>query len=140
MATYFDPARHIVCLGYALEAMISCVLSFLEPRSTMIGHGFPKRIANDSATWPVYKFTETRSWVIGLLMFIFYFRGQTEVVDTIMAVSSAHEAVFDCYILYSGGNAALAPFRFTGQVFFVLWGFLGMSSIPAASKVHALHV
>lgn len=35
-------------------------------------------------------------------MFIFYFRGQTEVVDTIMAFSSAHEAVFDCYILCRG--------------------------------------
>lgn len=61
MTTHFDPARHIVCLGYALEAMISCALSFLEPRSTMIGHGFPKRIANDSATWPVYKLAETHS-------------------------------------------------------------------------------
>lgn len=140
MAIYFDPAHHIVCLGYALEAVISCVLSFLEPRSTMIGHGFPKRIANDSATWPVYRLAETHSWVIGLLMLIFYFRGETEIVDTIMAVSSVHEAVFDCCILYSVGNAALAPFRFTGQVLFVIWGFLGRSSIPAAPKVHALHV
>lgn len=103
--------RHIPALFSATTTTVGGMMSIFYTRSTMLSFGLPAHIANTDATWPVWVIAQAHTTVMGLLLFIFYFRGQLDVVDIVLGVSSAYAALIDSYIIYSEGEVAHAVIR-----------------------------
>jgi hypothetical protein len=94
----------------------------------MISFGLPAHIADVPATWPLFKIAQAHTTVLGLILYIFYFRGELESVDTVLGVSSAYAALIDAHVLYSTGevSSAVVQLLLTGS--FAVWGLMGMTA------------
>ena len=103
-------------------------MSMFYTRSTMLSFGLPAHIADIHATWPVWIIGQAHTTVIGMLIFIFYFRRQLDVVDIILGVSSAYAALVDSCVIYSQGEVAQAVVRLVLTGSFAAWGLTGMTS------------
>lgn len=94
----------------------------------MLDFGFPAHIAKNPAAAPVMKVNGVRTTVIGLLTFLFYSRGQLELVDTVMAVTGAYAGLVDTYLVWKEGYPRWAAFRFISSGFLAAWGYAGLTS------------
>lgn len=97
-------------------------------RTTMLSFGLPAHIADVPGTWPVWVIAQAHTSIMGILIFIFYFRRQLDIVDIILGVSSGYAALVDSYVIWSQGEAAKAALRVGVTGLFCAWGLAGMTS------------
>ncbi|KAM0276850.1 hypothetical protein ACHAQH_006326 [Verticillium albo-atrum] len=86
-----------------------------------------------SLTWPVARVGHARTTSLGLIMALFYVRGQYDVVDTIMGVMSGYLALVDGYVVWNEGFHGWAVFRLIGAGAFSAMGFAGLTQGPGYS-------
>jgi hypothetical protein len=120
--------RHVPALFGATTTTFGGMVSIFYPRSTMLSFGLPAHIADIDATWPVWVIGQAHTTVIGILIFIFYFRRQLDVIDIILGVSSAYAALIDSYVIYNQGEVTQAAVRLVLTGSFAVWGLTGMTS------------
>ncbi|CRK26186.1 hypothetical protein BN1708_014399 [Verticillium longisporum] len=95
--------RHIPAL-YATCAMgLGGARSLANPRTSLIHFGFPARIADRPEMWPVARVGHARTVSLGLIMALFYARGQYDVIDTIMGVMAGSLALVDACVVWNEG-------------------------------------
>ncbi|KAM0335492.1 hypothetical protein ACHAQA_000540 [Verticillium albo-atrum] len=105
--------RHLPAL-YATCAMgFGGAWSLVSPRNSLLHFGFPASIADRPETWPVAQVGHARTTSLGLVMAVFYARGQYDVVDTIMGIMSGYLALVDGYVV-------LLSFFFTAVLALIL--------------------
>jgi hypothetical protein len=96
-------------------------------RSIMGHYGLPPRIANVPQTWPAWNAGNARTACLGILMAIFYARGQYDVVDTFMMVIGAYLGLVDCLVLWQQGLRSAGIGRLSGSLIFGSLGFVGFT-------------
>ncbi|KAI3390485.1 hypothetical protein diail_9513 [Diaporthe ilicicola] len=94
----------------------------------MLEFGFPARIADAPAAAPVMVVGQARTTAIGLLVFLFYFRSQWNLIDTVMAVTGAYAGLVDSYVVWKEGNPRQAVFRLLSSGFLSAWGYAGWTA------------
>lgn len=98
-------------------------------RGAMLEFGWPERIADDPLTHLVNVQGQSRTTVLGLLVFVFYFRGQYKAVDTLMAVMGFYAGVVDSYVVWKEtGWLGWTIFRLVAAWCFGAWGLAGMTA------------
>ncbi|RYP56098.1 hypothetical protein DL771_012161 [Monosporascus sp. 5C6A] len=127
MPGHFAP-RHIPALFSATTTTLGGMLAMFHARATMLSFGLPAHIANVPVTWPVWVIGQAHASIIGILIFIFYFRRQLDIVDIILGVSSGYAALVDSYVVWSQGEAAKAALRLIVTGLFCAWGLAGLTS------------
>lgn len=95
----------------------------------MLEFGFPAALARNPASHPTYIIGQARGTVIGLLISIFYARGQYEAVDLIMATVGFYAGAVDSWVVWRAGNRPKAVFRLVAS-----WiiGGLGLWGLTAS--------
>ncbi|KAI0200754.1 hypothetical protein F4808DRAFT_150803 [Astrocystis sublimbata] len=120
--------NHVPALIVATTMTFGGLYSLLNPHGTLSEFGFPPRIAETPAAASPFKVGNVRTTVIGLLTYIFYFRNQLEVVDTILAVTGAYCGLVDSLLVWKEGNKQKAVFRLVSSGFLAACGFLGATA------------
>lgn len=96
-------------------------------RGVMGHYGLPPRIANVTQTWPAWNAGNARTASLGILMMIFYARGQYDVVDTFMVVIGGYLGVVDCILLWNEGLRSTGINRLCGSAVFAALGLVGFT-------------
>ena len=120
--------RHIPALFAASTMAFGGLWPMFDARGAILEFGLPARIADTPATAPVMVVGNVRTTIIGLLMLIFYSRGQYEVVDTFMAVTGAYAGLIDSYVVWKEGNPGKAAARLVSSGLIAAWGFAGWTA------------
>lgn len=105
----------------------------VDPRGAMRDFGFPDRIADKPEAAPVMVTGNARTTVLGILMLLFYSRGQFGILDTFLAVTGAYAGVVDSYVVWREGRPRQAVFRLLSSGFLSVWGVLGWTAGSANS-------
>ncbi|KAI0869679.1 hypothetical protein GGS24DRAFT_493561 [Hypoxylon argillaceum] len=119
---------HIPAIIVATTMMFGGMWPAFDPRGSMLEFGFPSRIANSPEAGPVMVIGQARGTVVGLLMFIFYYRRQFYLLDTFMAVTGAYTGIMDSYVVWKQGNPRFALFRLIISGFISALGFFGWTA------------
>ncbi|KAH8895975.1 hypothetical protein GQ53DRAFT_743904 [Thozetella sp. PMI_491] len=122
--------RHGPALFSAFTMTFGGIWAFFDAPAAMAEFGFPAHIAGSSAAAPVMVTGNARTTIIGALMFIFYFRGQLEAVDTILALTGAYAGLVDSYIVWREGMPGKALFRLVASWMLSACGFVGLTAGP----------
>ncbi|KAK0658893.1 hypothetical protein QBC41DRAFT_331822 [Cercophora samala] len=122
--------RHIPALILAASSTFGGIWPVFNAEGAMLEFGFPPNVAQAPETQPVMVQGQSRTTIIGLLAFIFYFRGRFAELDTIMTVYGFYAGILDSYIVYKGGNSRWALFRLAASWVF---GFCGIAGLTASS-------
>ena len=120
--------RHIPALISATALTFGGMWPLFNAKAAMLEFGFPARIAESPAAAPVMAVGMVRTTALGLLMFIFYFRGETQILDTFLAVSGGYLGLVDSYVVWKQGQPKQAVFRLISSALFSAWGFAGWTS------------
>ncbi|GAB1318483.1 hypothetical protein MFIFM68171_08693 [Madurella fahalii] len=123
----FNP-RHILPLFVATTTTIGGILPLFNPRGAMVEFGFPAHVAETRAAHAVMVAGQTRTTVLGLLYFIFYFQGKYAELDTVLAVFGGYAGLLDCYVVWKGGNRRWALFRLVASWSIAAWGLARMTA------------
>lgn len=97
-------------------------------RGAMLEFGFPAKIADTPAAAPVMAIGQARTTCIGLLVFLFYSRGQLDQIDLVMAVTGAYAGLVDSYVVWKAGNPGKAASRLISSWMVAAWGFAGLTA------------
>ncbi|KAI0969298.1 hypothetical protein F4678DRAFT_439959 [Xylaria arbuscula] len=120
--------KHIPALIVASTMTFGGMWPLFNAKDAMLEFGFPRRIATTHTAAPVFKVGNARTTVIGLLTFYFYYRGQLDVVDVIMAITGAYCGVIDSYVVWREGKPRQALFRLVSSGFLSACGFWGLTA------------
>lgn len=123
--------RHIPALFSATAMCLGGMWSLFggdAPRNAMVEYGIPERIANMPETWPAFMGISGRTTVIGILMYVFYFRRRYDVVDTIMTVMGFYLAAVDPYVLWGLASKEWCVFRGVSTFAIGLMGYYGLTA------------
>ncbi|KAK3689723.1 hypothetical protein B0T22DRAFT_462099 [Podospora appendiculata] len=120
--------RHVPALTIASTTTFGGLWPMFDAKGAMLELGFPLHIANTPATYPVMIQGQTRTTILGLLLFIFYYRGKFAEVDTILAVLGAYGGVVDSFLVWNGGNKRWAAFRLVFSWLVSAWGLAGLTA------------
>ena len=93
----------------------------------MLEYGLPARIADRPETWPVFRYGTTRTTCIGVLMFIFYARGQYDVLDTFLLVTGGYLGAYDTWLVWREGNGSWGLFRLVSSWLLAAAGLVGFT-------------
>ncbi|KAH8883745.1 hypothetical protein GQ53DRAFT_663242 [Thozetella sp. PMI_491] len=127
MSWHFE-LRHIPALFSASAMTFGGMWPLFDPRGALREFGFPARIAEAPAAAPVHAVGAVRTTVLGMLLFIYYSRGQMEVVDTILAVMGGYAGLVDSYVVWKEGQRGKAIFRLVSSGLIPAWGFAGLTA------------
>lgn len=97
-------ARHIPALLVASSMTFGGMWPMFNARRAMLEFGLPALVADTPQAAPVMIIDGARTTIIGLLVFMFYSRGQMELVDTLMAVTGAYAGLVDRWVVCSSGR------------------------------------
>ncbi|KAM7189341.1 hypothetical protein V8F33_010120 [Rhypophila sp. PSN 637] len=121
--------RHIPALFQASTTTFGGIWPLFNARGAILEFGFPERVAGEPATHPIMAIGMARTTVLGLLLFLFYFRGQYREVDTLMAVMGFYVGIVDSWFVWKEtGLLGWPAFRLVASWFFGAWGLAGMTA------------
>ncbi|KAI1313572.1 hypothetical protein F5Y03DRAFT_337037 [Xylaria venustula] len=120
--------KHIPALIVASAMTFGGMWPLFNARDAMLEFRFPQHIATTRAAAPVFKVGNARTTVIGLLTFYFYYRGQLDVVDVILAITGAYCGAIDSYVVWREGKPRQALFRLVSSGFLSACGFWGLTA------------
>ncbi|KAI4592936.1 hypothetical protein KJ359_010188 [Pestalotiopsis sp. 9143b] len=120
--------RHVPALVVATTMTFGGLWSFFDARAAMLEFGLPDRIASTPGAASVMLINNARTTAFGLCMFTFYYRGQMEVCDTILAILGAYAGLVDSYVVWKEGNSRKAAFRFVSSGLLSAAGFAGLTA------------
>lgn len=127
--------RHIPAL-YAASAQLWATVWPLVAgggaRSVMLHYGLPARVADVPEAWPAWNAGNARTACTGILMYIFYARGQYEVLDTFLVVLGAYLGVADFIVLSNEGLFGQGLFRMLSSFGVSAIGLAGVTQGPAS--------
>jgi hypothetical protein len=118
---------HIPALLASFTSMIGSPWSLLSPSSSLSEFGFLPRISQSPAAQPVMAVAQTRGAVLGLLMAIFYARGQYADVDLILLLYGGYAGVVDGWTVYREGNKGKGVFRLVASWMIAAAGWGGLT-------------
>ena len=107
--------RHIPALFAATLNIAGGATTLLNPRQAVTGFGFPPRVADSAGAAGLASIFGARATTLGVLILIFYARGQLAAVDTILAVLGVWSGIVDGYAVWAEGNPAKALLRLLGS-------------------------
>ncbi|KAM7194153.1 hypothetical protein V8F20_008073 [Naviculisporaceae sp. PSN 640] len=121
--------RHIPALIQATTTTIGGIWPIFNARGAMLEFGFPPRIADDPLTWPVMIQGQSRTTILGLLTFIFYFTGRLREVDIILAIMGFYAGMLDSWVVWkTTGGLRWTVFRLVASWVLGAWGLMGMTA------------
>ncbi|GAP89282.1 putative efflux pump antibiotic resistance [Rosellinia necatrix] len=120
--------RHAPALLVATTMTFGGLWPFLDARGAMEEFGFPARVAAAPAAAPVFRVGNARTTTIGLLVFLFYARGQLAAVDAVVAVTGAYCGLVDSYVVWREGNPRHALFRLASSGLLSACGLWGLTA------------
>lgn len=109
------PLYHLPALLASLTSTTGSLWSLLSPATSLREFGFLPHISNSPAAQPIMVVAQTRGAVLGMLMAIFYWRGQYAEVDLILALYGGYAGVVDSWVVWRQGNRGKAVFRLVGS-------------------------
>ncbi|KAK4163257.1 hypothetical protein QBC43DRAFT_68883 [Cladorrhinum sp. PSN259] len=121
--------RHIPALILASSCTIGGLWANWNAEAAMTEFGFPPHIAQAPQAVPVMMNGQARTTVLGILTFVFYFRGNYREVDTLMTVFGFYAGLVDSYIVWKANPANLrwAFFRLAASWVFGVCGSVGLT-------------
>src|SRR4051812_19543798 len=119
---------HIPVLVQATATTFGGMWPLWNARGAMLEFGWPARVAETPETHLVMAQGQSRTTILGLLTFIFYFRGQYEDDDTLLAVIGFYTGVVDSYVVWRAGKPATAAFRLVASWAFAACGLAGLTA------------
>ncbi|KAI0160703.1 hypothetical protein GGR57DRAFT_456139 [Xylariaceae sp. FL1272] len=120
--------RHVPSLFVASVTTVGVLWPITNPRRALLTFGFPNRIAESPAAAPVMLIAQIRTTILGLAMWLLYFKGNLESLDVIMAVYGTAAGIVDSYAVWKQGNTSKAIFRLTSSWALAAYGWAGMTS------------
>ncbi|KAI1262871.1 hypothetical protein F5Y18DRAFT_429742 [Xylariaceae sp. FL1019] len=117
--------RHIPALIAGTTMIFGGMWPMIDPRGAMRDFGFSSHIADSPEAAPVMITGSVRTTVLGMLVLLFYSRGQMDVVDTLLAVTGTYAGLVDSFIVWREGNLGHAVFRLFNSGFISAWGIMG---------------
>ncbi|KAH8812572.1 hypothetical protein F5884DRAFT_313054 [Xylogone sp. PMI_703] len=127
MATLNKSWRYLPPLLMATGQALGGLTPFWNPTNAVRAFGLPDRIATSRAAHLGFMVYGARATIIGVAMWISFFRGEYGVVDTLMALNLYGCAV-DAYVSWVEGQNEKAWFRGLLGVFVGGWGLLGLTA------------
>ena len=126
MFEQFSP-RDIPPLIVATGTCYTGLWPLWNPKASMLTFGFPARLAETPATYPVMVCCQIRTTILGMILFAFYSRQKFDEIDTIMKIMGLYAGAMDSYIFYREGNPSKAIFRAVVGFLIGSWGYFGMT-------------
>lgn len=120
--------RHMPALFAALTTSIGGFWPLFSPAGALLEFGFPARVANAPAAHPVMMVNGARTTVLGVIMFVLYFRGMLEECDILLTLMGGYLGLVDSYVCWRQGNPGKAVFRLVTSLGLGAWGFFGQTS------------
>ncbi|KAK3377253.1 hypothetical protein B0T24DRAFT_620785 [Lasiosphaeria ovina] len=128
-SSHFSP-RHIPALILASTTTLGGFWPMLNAHSAMLAFGFPPHLAEAPAAHPVMLQGQSRSTILGALIFTLYFRRRYAEIDTLMAIMGFWGGAVDAFVVWRHGRPEKAFFRLV-----TLWSFaaIGLAGLTASS-------
>lgn len=122
--------RHLFALYFAFANCIGLILAPLRgTRSVISLYGLPPSISNIPETWPVWQAGQGRIVLLGLLMFVFYWRREYKACDTLL-MGAVWLGVNDFVVFWNLGDTYWSVFRLVGSFVFGAVGYYGITQGP----------
>lgn len=102
-------------------------MPFFNAEYAILEFGLPPRIATSKPAQSIMIVSSARITAIGLALFIFFFRGQLEVVDIIL-VTLGYVGLVDGYVCWLECVPQKAIFRTFSGLCIAAWGWFGMTA------------
>ena len=118
---------HIPFLFVASALTFGGLMPFFNAEYSILEFGLPPRVATSKPAQSIMIVSSARITAIGLALFTFFFRGQLEVVDTIL-VTLAYVGLVDGYVCWLEGVPRQAIFRTLSGILIAAWGWFGMTA------------
>lgn len=126
MFAHFQP-RHIPALYVGFAMTFGGLWPFFNASSSLSAFGFPPHISGSSTAWPVVEAYGTRTSLIGILVYTFYFQQKYVEVDTVVALVGFYAGILDAYVVAKQGKPRYALFRMIASFAIGTWGFYGLT-------------
>lgn len=120
--------RHLPPLFIGFSVTIACGISYFDIPAGIRAYGLPERIASSPSAVSPWLLYVNRMQTVGMMILVFYAKGEYAAVDTVMAFVGVH-AIADVYVCLKEGvpNAAIARGLMGATV--SAWGLVGMTSV-----------
>ncbi|KAK3368531.1 hypothetical protein B0H63DRAFT_488640 [Podospora didyma] len=130
---HFSP-RHIPAIILASTTTLGGFWPMLNAHSAILAFGFPPRIAETPAAHPVMIAGQSRSTILGVLIFTLYFRRRYAEIDTLMAIMGFWGGLVDTYLVWKHGKPEKALFRLATLWSFAALGYFGLTASSSSSS------
>jgi len=96
--------RHIPALFVATTCTFGGIWPLFNPKSAMLEFGFAPSVAESPAAGLAFAEGGARTTVLGMFIYILYFRGQYAEIDTLLALWGVWCGIVDSYLVYKSGS------------------------------------
>jgi hypothetical protein len=119
--------RHIPVLLIATSTTFGGAAALPYPVWAIRAFGFPERIVQAPIAHSSFTLSSMRTSCMGLMLYTFMWRGQYEVVDTMLTIMGFYLGVVDAWLCWREGVPRKAVFRLVSSFCVGLWGAVGMT-------------
>lgn len=124
------PARHIFPLAIMTSiTFMSFPAYFNTPYAIQELFGLPERIAKSPHAQSPFVLMTARIQAIGIMLWVFYLKGEFGAVDTVMGVLGTWVTMFDVWVCWREGVKGKALFRGISGGLVGIWGLLGLTKV-----------
>ncbi|KAI0518431.1 hypothetical protein F5B22DRAFT_62114 [Xylaria bambusicola] len=121
--------RHVPALLAATPMFLGGLFhGLMKPKEALLTYGMSERTANSREGQIVYYGHTMRTSTLGLLVLVFYLRGDLAAVDTTMTIMGSYCGLADVFLLWRYGDRSKAPVRLLNVSLIAAWGFAGMTA------------
>ncbi|KAF1980347.1 hypothetical protein BU23DRAFT_522398 [Bimuria novae-zelandiae CBS 107.79] len=119
------PLHHLPALFIITTTTLGSAAALLNTPWCMREFGLPERLVRSREAQSVFLLNNGRTFTIGVLLAVFYLRGEYEVVDTILAAVGGILGVTDAVVVWKEGMKRMAVFRLGMSWTLAGWGWCG---------------
>ncbi|KAF2756326.1 hypothetical protein EJ05DRAFT_501825 [Pseudovirgaria hyperparasitica] len=101
---------------------------FFNAHGAILEFGLPPRVALSKEAQAIMVLSSARGTVVGLSMFMLYFRERFVEFDMVMATLGLYVGAVDAWICWREGMPSKAVFRGVSGALIAAWGLAGMTA------------
>ncbi|KAH6652414.1 hypothetical protein BKA67DRAFT_661156 [Truncatella angustata] len=122
--------RHLPALYVGFAFTFGGIWPLFSAPSSLRAFGFPARIRNSPAAWPVMGIYGSRTSIIGILIYTFYFQHKYTELDTILTIIGTYAGFVDTYIITKAteGSIVHSFYRLIPSLALGAYGYYGLTS------------
>ena len=126
MAPAFSP-RHLPALLAGGLNIAGGVVTLVNPQRAVVGYGLPVRVAGAPGAGALMAIFGARAAVLGVLLLLFYARGQLAAVDDVLAVLGLWAGLVDAWVLRREGCPDKGLLRLVASWAVAACGLVGLT-------------